>query len=40
MPMFRLNFAYRFGQMDMSLFKRKNMKGEAEGTQGAMQGLQ
>jgi len=23
----------------MSLFKRKNMKGEAEGTQGAMQGM-
>ncbi|WP_298732858.1 outer membrane beta-barrel protein [uncultured Chitinophaga sp.] len=39
-PMFRLNFAYRFGQMDMSLFKRKNTKGEAEGAQGAMQGLQ
>lgn len=38
-PMFRLNFALRFGQMDMSLFKRKNMKGEAEGTQGAMQGM-
>jgi ferric enterobactin receptor len=39
-PMFRLNFSYRFGQMDMSLFKRKNMKGEAEGAQGAMQGIQ
>jgi ferric enterobactin receptor len=39
-PMFRLNFAFRFGQMDMSLFKRKNMRGEAEGTQGAMQGVQ
>jgi ferric enterobactin receptor len=38
-PMFRLNFAFRFGQMDMSLFKRKNMKGEAEGAQGAMQGI-
>jgi outer membrane receptor protein involved in Fe transport len=38
-PMFRLTFAFRFGQMDMSLFKRKNMKGEAEGTQGAMQGM-
>jgi outer membrane receptor protein involved in Fe transport len=38
-PMFRLNFAFRFGQMDMSLFKRKNMKGEAEGSQGAMQGM-
>lgn len=39
-PMFRLNFSYRFGQMDMSLFKRKNTKGENEGTQGAMQGIQ
>ncbi|MEI6948383.1 outer membrane beta-barrel protein [Paraflavisolibacter sp. H34] len=39
-PMFRLNFSFRFGQMDMSLFKRKNTKGEAEGTQGAMQGMQ
>jgi hypothetical protein len=39
-PMMRLNFAFRFGQMDMSLFKRKNIKGEAEGTQGAMQGIQ
>jgi outer membrane receptor protein involved in Fe transport len=38
-PMVRLTFAFRFGQMDMSLFKRKNMKGEAEGTQGAMQGM-
>jgi ferric enterobactin receptor len=38
-PMLRLNFAFRFGQMDMSLFKRKNTKGEAEGTQGAMQGM-
>ena len=38
-PMFRLTFAFRFGQMDMSLFKRKNMKGESEGTQGAMQGM-
>ncbi len=38
-PMFRLNFAFRFGQMDMSLFKRKNMKGEMEGSQGAMQGM-
>jgi outer membrane receptor protein involved in Fe transport len=36
-PMFRLTFAYRFGKMDMSLFKRKNMKGESEGMQGAMQ---
>jgi hypothetical protein len=29
--MMRLTFSFRFGQMDMSLFKRKNMKGEAEG---------
>jgi outer membrane receptor for ferrienterochelin and colicin len=34
-PMVRLNFSFKFGQMDMSLFKRKNMKGEAEGMQGA-----
>lgn len=39
-PMFRLNFSLKFGQMDMSLFKRKNMKGEMEGQQGAMQGIQ
>lgn len=39
-PMMRLTFAFKFGQMDMSLFKRKNTKGESEGTQGAMQGLQ
>ncbi|MES2647180.1 MAG: outer membrane beta-barrel family protein [Bacteroidota bacterium] len=38
-PMFRLSFAYRFGQMDMSLFKRKNMKGESEGAQSSMQGM-
>lgn len=38
-PMFRLNFSYRFGQMDLSLFKRKNTKGETEGTQGVMQGI-
>ena len=39
-PMMRLTFSFRFGQMDMSLFKRKNMKGELKGTQGAMQGMQ
>jgi outer membrane receptor protein involved in Fe transport len=38
-PMFRLTFSFRFGQMDMSLFKRKNTKAEQEGTQGAMQGM-
>lgn len=27
---FRLNFSYRFGKMDMQLFKRKNMRGERE----------
>jgi ferric enterobactin receptor len=37
-PMFRLTFAFRFGQVDMNLFKRKNMKSE-EGAQGAMQGI-
>lgn len=36
-PMFRLNLSYRFGQMDLSIFKRKNTKGEQEGAQGAMQ---
>lgn len=36
--MFRLNFSYRFGKMDVSLFKRKNMN--SSGTQDAMQGAQ
>jgi outer membrane receptor protein involved in Fe transport len=36
--MFRLNFTYRFGKMDMSLFKRKNMK--SDGGQGGMEGMQ
>jgi outer membrane receptor protein involved in Fe transport len=35
----RLNFAWRFGKMDVSLFKRKNMKGEMEGMQNATQGM-
>ncbi len=39
-PMFKLNFSYKFGQMDASLLKRKNTKGESEGMQGAMQGAQ
>lgn len=39
-PMFKLNFSYKFGQMDASIMKRKNMKGESEGMQGAMQGAQ
>ena len=33
--MVRINFTYRFGKMDMSLFKRQNMK--STGTQDAMQ---
>lgn len=37
--MIRFNLAYRFGKIDANLFKRKNMKGEAEGAQGAMQGV-
>jgi outer membrane receptor protein involved in Fe transport len=35
--MFRLNFAYRFGKIDMSLFKRKNMR---QDMQGATEGMQ
>ena len=34
----RVNFTYRFGKMDVSLFKRKNMN--SSGTQDAMQGMQ
>ena len=34
----RVNFTYRFGKMDVSLFKRKNMN--ASGSQDAMQGMQ
>lgn len=37
---FRLNFNWRFGKFDMSLFKRKNMRGEMEGMQNGMQGAQ
>lgn len=37
---FRLNFNWRFGKFDVSLFKRKNMKGEMEGMQNGMQGAQ
>lgn len=33
--MFRINFSYRFGKMDVSLFKRQNMKNS--GSQDAMQ---
>jgi len=31
----RLNFAYRFGKIDMSLFKRQNLKSQGEGMQNA-----
>ena len=34
----RVNFTWRFGKMDVSLFKRKNMNGS--GSQDAMQGMQ
>jgi len=37
--MVRLNFNLRFGKMDVSLFKRKDMKGEQEGMQNGMQGV-
>jgi len=33
--MVRLNFAYRFGKIDMSLFKRQNLKAQGEGMQNA-----
>ena len=36
----RLNFNYRFGKFDVALFKRKNMRGEQEGMQNGMQGMQ
>ncbi|ANH81024.1 TonB-dependent receptor [Niabella ginsenosidivorans] len=36
---FRINFAYRFGKFDASLFKRKNIKSEQESIQGGMQGM-
>lgn len=34
----RLSFNWRFGKFDVSLFKRKNVKGEMEGVQNGMQG--
>jgi outer membrane receptor protein involved in Fe transport len=34
----RLNFSWRFGKFDVSLLKRKNMKGEMESGQQSMQG--
>lgn len=33
----RLNFNWRFGKIDVSLFKRKNLKGEMENMQNAQQ---
>lgn len=36
----RINFSYRFGKFDVGLFKRKNTKGDAEGMQNGMQGMQ
>lgn len=36
----RLQFNWRFGKIDMNLFKRKNMKGEMEGASDSMQGAQ
>ncbi|OQP68547.1 TonB-dependent receptor domain-containing protein [Niastella populi] len=36
----RVNFSYRFGKFDVALFKRKNMRGDAEGMQNGMQGIQ
>lgn len=35
----RLQFNWRFGKMDASLFKRKNMKAEMEGMREGMQGM-
>ncbi|MBX2925055.1 MAG: TonB-dependent receptor [Chitinophagaceae bacterium] len=38
--MVRLTLTYRFGKVDMSLFKRQNLKGQGEGMQNGMQGMQ
>jgi outer membrane receptor protein involved in Fe transport len=35
----RLNFNWRFGKIDASLFKRKNLKGEMENMQNSQQGV-
>ncbi len=35
----RLSFNWRFGKIDVSLFKRKNMKGEMDSMQNAQQGM-
>jgi outer membrane receptor protein involved in Fe transport len=37
--MFRLSFNWRFGKMDMDVFRRKNMKGQMEGMQDASQNM-
>jgi outer membrane receptor protein involved in Fe transport len=37
---FRLNFSYRFGKLDATLFKKKNMRGDQENMQNSMQGVQ
>lgn len=37
--MIRVNFSYRFGKMDVSLFKRQNMKSQQEGMQNGMQNM-
>lgn len=36
----RVNFSYRFGKFDVALFKRKNLRGDQEGMQNGMQGMQ
>lgn len=36
----RLSLNWRFGKMDTSLFKRKNMKAEQQGMQSGMEGMQ
>lgn len=38
--MVRLTFTYRFGKMDLSLFKRQNMKNQQDNMQNSMQGMQ
>ena len=35
----RLNFNYRFGKMDVSLFKKKSMRSEMDSMQNAQQGM-
>ncbi|HEY0273302.1 MAG TPA: outer membrane beta-barrel protein, partial [Chitinophaga sp.] len=36
--MVKLNFTYRFGKVDTAIFKRKNLKMQSEGMQGASMG--